>query len=731
MTDTAALDRLAELAGVEPDYWDIWGNHHQIGAPSKRRILAALGYPADSDSAIAASISRIEEDDWRRPLPPVLVLRADQPLLVPVVVAADAAARRISIVVSEENGTSHEVPFLPADSQPIDGRRIDDREMQRYQARLPFRLPLGYHSLRIADVDHALMRLIVVPDAAYLPPQLAAGRTSWGISTQLYSLQGSHDWGIGDFSDLGNLVDVAAGLHASVIGVNPLHALFPQEPERASPYSPSSRLFLNPLYIDVEAVPEYRDTTGAALPAAEVPAGLQPAANVDYTRVTEVKRAILEQIYRRFRAAGSSDRAAAFRRFCDEQGGALQRFALFEALTERFDAVPWQEWPPAFRHPDSPEVDAFGHEHADRIEFHKFLQWLADGQLAEAQMRAHAHGLEIGLYRDLAVGCAIDSADAWTDQQVIVQQAKVGCPPDPFNMLGQDWGVPPLHPHRLRQAAYEPFIAILRANMQHAGALRIDHVMGLMHLFWIPATGVPAEGAYVRYPFDDLLGVLALESQRNRCLVVGEDLGTVPEGFRERMARINVLSYRVLYFEKDGDRFKRPAEYPALALACVTTHDLATLQGFWHGSDIDLRQRLGLYPSADAEANERAARWRDRVLLLQALAAEGLLPPGVHPDDPGATAMTPALAASLHAYLAHSPAAILLTQIDDLTAEIEQINVPGTVDERPNWRRRLGVTVDAVPAAPVARALAASLATLRDPGRPAEQDTLAARSLGE
>jgi 4-alpha-glucanotransferase len=317
--------------------------------------------------------------------------------------------------------------------------------------------------------------------------------------------------------------------------------------------------------------------------------------------------------------------------------------------------------------------------------------------------------MAVGLYVDLAVGAAREGADAWGNPEVIVQQAKVGCPPDPFNMLGQDWAIPPLHPHLLRERAYQPFIAMLRANMRHAGALRIDHVMGLMHLFWIPADGTPAHGAYVQYPFEDLLALVALESQRAQCLVVGEDLGTVPDGFRERMAEANILSYRVLYFERAGDRYKRPGEYPALALACVSTHDLATLWGYWQGADIHLKQSLDQYPSAKAVEVEKGARVHDRYLLLKALAAEGLLPAGRDPDNVDGLPMDSRLAAALHTYLARSPAQILLVQIDDLMEEEEQINLPGTDTERPNWRRKLSKPVDVLPGMATTRTLEPAL----------------------
>lgn len=731
MNAPAALDRLAELAGIEKEYWDIWANHHLIGPDAKRRILAALGFASHDDDALTRGINACDSEAWHAPLPPVVVLREGEPGVVPLTLAACAVPAKATVIVLEESGAYHEFPFHFADAAVVETRRIDGREVRRYHLALPFALPAGYHGLRLDTFDGGAARLIVAPPACYLPPGLAAGGKRWGVSAQLYALKRTGDGGIGDFTALAELIDVAHGLGAAMVGLNPLHALSLQHPEDASPYSPSSRLFLNPLYIDVTAIAEFaRCTAAKALfeSQRERLAALAAAPYVDYTGVAACKLAVLEALYADFAArkgAAAAARRQAFERFCTQHGDRLDRFALFEALSEHCAGAPWQHWPEPLRRPDSAEVGAFAAANAARIGFFKYLQWQADEQLAAAQARARAAGMSIGLYRDLAVGCARESGDAWGDQETIVQDAKIGCPPDPFNFLGQDWGVPPLHPQRLRQAAYEPFIAIIRANMRHAGALRIDHVMGLLHLFWIPADGKPAEGAYVAYPFEDLLAILALESHRNQCLVVGEDLGTVPMGFRERMAAANVLSYRVLYFEKDGDRFKRPGEYPAGALACVTTHDLATVDGFWQGADIDLKHRLQLYPSAEAEAGERAQRARDRRLLLDTLAGEGLLPADASDQ---AEPITPALAAALHRYLARSPASLLLVQVDDLSGEVEQINVPGTVDERPNWRRRLSLAVDQLAAAPVLRAMAPQLAERAEPpapvaGRPARRMT--------
>ena len=712
MSNGASLERLTELAGIETEYWDIWGNHHKLGDASQRSILAALGLPAGDGEQIAASTDRLLASTWRRWLPPVLVAYENEAAELPLTLPADRAEWPVVLRLTTEDGQDRELLFRPADAPVIERRGVEGKEVRRYHVPLGSDLPCGYHTAYAEARPEDAVRLIVAPRRCWLPPELDAGGRTWGISAQLYSLRRPGNWGIGDFTDLRELVDVAADLGATVIGLNPLHALFLTRPEEASPYSPSSRLFLNPLYIDVEAIEEFAACGEAqeALRAHESELrSCRSEGSVAYRRVKPVKLAVLEKVYGCFARSAPAARRADFEQFRAEHGEALRRHALFEALCEDHDGKPWQQWPEPLRRPGNPAVSEFGRRRAARVEFFEFLQWQADRQLAAAQARALERGLSVGIYRDLAVGADRSGADAWSDQEVIVQEAKVGCPPDPFNMLGQDWGIPPLHPLAMRAQQYAPFIAMLRANMRHAGGLRIDHVMGLMHLFWIPMDGTPADGAYVKYPFDELLAIVALESQRHRCLVVGEDLGTVPEGFREKMAAVKVLSYRVLYFEKDADRFRRPDEYPDLALACVTTHDLATLEGFWTSADIDLKQRLALYPSDDAERGERGARLHDRWLLMQALGGQGLLPNEIDPNNIDGYAMTPQLIAALHAYLARSKASILLVQIDDLMREREQINLPGTVFERPNWRRRLSMGVDELATAPVVQALRPAL----------------------
>jgi len=709
------LDRLADLAGIESEYWDIWGAHHPISEYSKRAILRLLGFPAANDLEIANSLQKLEDEHWQRTMPPVLVVRRDEPIVLPLVIGDIHLGQSLTVTVEEEDGKKHRISVVPASGSATEEYWLGDSRRLKIEVTVPERLPLGYHRVRCDAASAETTRLIVAPFKAYLPPPLENGDKLWGISTQLYALKREASWGIGDFQDLNELVATAGTLGASVVGINPLHTLFSREPERASPYQPSSRLFINPLYIDVTAIPEFEASAAARRKADDMAAALaecRAGDSVSYAKVTNLKWSALETAYAEFRSrhlATNDLRAAEFQAFCKRDAEQLRRFALFEALSEKFRPRPWQEWPEAYRDPGSDAVAAFEREQAARIDFYRYLQWIADVQLNAVAQKPSDLRMVIGLYRDLAIGSAYDGSDTWSNQDVFAVDASTGCPPDPFNMLGQDWEIPPLNPHALRRSAYDLFISVIRANMRHAGALRIDHVMGLLHLFWVPKGDTPAHGAYVKYPFDDLMAIVALESHRNSCLVIGEDLGTVPEGFRERMAEANILSYRVLYFEKEGDRFKSPAEYPRLALACVTTHDLATLQGFWEDLDIDLKHRLSLYPSPDADTDERQGRQHDRYLLLRALEGEGLLPNNRDPEDADAIGMDAALNVAIHRYVAQSPASIVLVQIDDLMSENDQINLPGTVDERPNWRRRLSQPTQDLAEMPMVKALREAL----------------------
>ena len=709
MSTPSALDELAARAGIELYYHDIWGGRHALSHDTKRILLEAMGLSATGEEAAAQSLAAVTERPWRRALEPVTVLREGSTDWAASIVCDAERNGSLAWCVVAEDGTRQEgtlsLGALPvAQAQSMDGRRLERRRLA-----LPGSLPLGYHRLEVAGdavpggSDIAL--LIVAPRQAYWPDALQRPPGIWGANLQLYGLQGRESWGIGDFGDLAGFAAGAGTAGVSALGLNPLHALFPGNPAHASPYSPSSRSFLNPLYIDIEAVPDFAECAEAreqlhSAAFRESLAALRDAPLVDYVAVAAAKGPMLERLYSAFRTnhrERGTARADAFRRFQHEGGVALESYATFEVLAEHFREggtghSPWRRWPAPYRDPNAPETTAFARDHAERVTFHQYLQWEADRQLGSAASACRQSGMSIGLYRDLALGIDTDGAEAWAEQTLIAEGISTGAPPDPFNLKGQSWGLPPFSPQALRDAAYRPFIECLRANMRHAGALRIDHVMGFARLFWIPAGASPAEGGYVRYPLDDMLAITALESQRARCIVVGEDLGTVPEGLRERLSAARILSMRLLYFERqDNGGFRAAESCPERAHVAIGTHDLPTFPGYWREHDIALRAALQLLPAPDGEAILRDDRARTRSALVSHLRGLGLLSPAKNPADDRGVDMA-ALVDAAYRFLATTPSRLLMVQLEDVLGVIEQVNLPGTVDEHPNWRRKLPMT---------------------------------------
>jgi 4-alpha-glucanotransferase len=516
------------------------------------------------------------------------------------------------------------------------------------------------------DVNGERTTLIAVPPHAYVPQAVDARRV-WGVAAQVYSLRSARNWGIGDFGDLARFTEVVRDAGGACVALNPLHALHLTNPRSASPYSPLSRLFLNAVYIDV---PFASRALGGAIADEDADehtlSALRAAELVDYEAVTLLKLRALRRLYNGVNR--QSEPYARFRRFVERGGKRLRDVALYQALMEFFKAqnphvYGWMQWPQEYQDVESAAVQSHAAQHARHVEFYAFLQWLADEQLAQA---ANACAMPIGLYRDLAVGVDPGSADVWIDRDAFMLGIAVGAPPDQMNEHGQNWGLAPLNPRVLRARAYAPFIDLLRANMRHAGALRIDHVMGLMRLFCIPAGMPSADGTYLHYPFEEMLGVLALESVRNRCMIIGEDLGTVPEGFRERMGRERVFSSRVLYFENDPQRF------PGDAVASTGTHDLPPLRRYWE--------------------------------------KDGTLSEDAHDD------VVLPLVTDTYRRLGNSPARLVLAQIEDMLLQREQINTPGTFDEVPNWQRKIAVDVEELPGDRRFQAVAGALRETRPQG---------------
>jgi 4-alpha-glucanotransferase len=576
--------------GIDEKYRDDSGRWHDVSEKTKSRFMSAMGANTHAP-----------------PNPALLVVR---------------------------QGTERAIP----ESSSV---RLEDGTMLRVQNKLPHDTPPGYHS--IVDADGRESRLIVAPSRCFLPSDLH----TWGWALQLYSLRSRSSWGMGDLEDLRRISEWAAGLGAGVMMINPLCATAPVHPQQPSPYFPSSRLYLNPLYLRIENISGARECLSDFGKYVEDGRALNERPLIERDAIYRLKMRALENIWSK-----SRDRVS-FQDYERQQGLHLELFAAFCILAEQHGAN-WRAWPAEYRRPDGPAIAALHEQYADRLRFHKWLQFLLDGQFKAAASAGN-------IMQDLPVGVAPDGADAWMWQDVFAEGVSVGAPPDLFNAHGQDWGLPPFVPHKLRAAGYEPFIQTLRAALRYARGLRIDHVMGLFRLFWIPVGEPSAHGTYVRYHADELLAILALESSRSKTFVVGEDLGTVDEGVREKLAQFCVLSYKLLWFEEN-----HPEQYPKMALAAVSTHDLPTIAGIWSGSDFEEQNTLGLRPKKENSDKIRA-------YLRRAASV----------DDGAAISE---VIVKTHQALARSPAAITLASLEDGLAADTRPNLPGASgDLRPNW----------------------------------------------
>lgn len=700
-----SLETLAQLYGIGSSYQDFRGQPRQVSRESRAAILAAMGLQVDDERALETAAHAFETVRWMRMLPPTVVTTAGAPAIVPVSIPTDLNARKISWSITLEGDEVRQGATAIAALDIAERGDVDGRNFIRCNLTLPQDLPLGYHRIEVT-LDSGLngaTRLIVAPDRCYESHVIAAGTRVWGIAVQLYSLRSATNWGVGDFRDLRDLIVAAAPLGCGLIGLNPLHALMPANPAHISPYSPSSRQFLNVLYIAVADVPEFPECAPAQQHVAATAfqsmlRKLRATTNVDYPRVAAAKSEVLRILFEHFRTAHleqGTARAAAFRSYVEERGEPLLLHAIFDALDTHLRLQGpqywgWPSWPDEYRDPVSPAVNRFARERTPDVEYFLYLQWLAEEQLGAAQQLARDSGMSIGLYGDVAVGANPGGSETWANRHLYLQGASVGAPPDALALKGQDWGIPPQDPAELRQQEYQPFIVMIRNNMRATAALRLDHVMTLFRLWWVPRGLSSAQGAYVHYPLADLIAILALESVRHRCLVIGEDLGTVPEQVRSAMEHYELYHYKVLLFEKEHDgRFKPPSQYVANALATVTTHDLPTLRGWWERHDIALRDRLNLYPSKAVSDEVHKVRAQELPAMLDALTEQGLwhwqrtepLPP-----------YSPALARAIQAYLGLSTANVVMIQIEDLIGMSDPVNVPGTDQEHANWQRK--VTLD-------------------------------------
>jgi 4-alpha-glucanotransferase len=692
-----ALRRVAVALGVQDVYWDIWGREHRPGGEVQRAVLTSMGVDAGTVEAI---------DGWfrgwlareRLALVPKCVVSSTESAWLPLGIAAGADGPATVTVVLEGGGRM-EASALVGELETIETVVVDGVEGRRLRLPLPAGLPYGYHRASVVtDAGTGTCELIHCPDRAYRPATLSDGRRMAGIAISLYGLRSERNWGCGDFSDLERFSKWAAEkAGASFVALNPLHALANRAPYNTSPYLPASTYYRNYIYLDIEAVPEYRESVlaGRLRPKAEGRiVGLRAAELVDYEGVARLKRVFLQVLYRQF-LRGGAGRRGEFDRFRRAEGKLLERFAVYCALDEYLhrrnkNVWIWPEWPAEYQDPDSEAVAEFARREWLRVEFWQYVYWLVDQQVAAAQARAIEAGMAIGLYHDLALATDRCGSDLWAYRPFYANGCRVGAPPDDFSPKGQDWSFPPPALEKHRETGYRLFAAAIRNNSRHGGALRIDHVMRFFRLYWIPEGKDATEGTYVREPWRDLLRIVALESHRNQVLVIGEDLGTVEDYVRAGLAEFGVLSYRLLYFEKTGDgKFKRPDAYHEEAVVSSTTHDLPTLAGYWVGRDIESRKNAGLLPDEASYREQMRARLEDKHRLIEVLDGLKLLPGGYPRDAAKSVELTGELHNAVIGFLATARSRLFVLNQEDLTKETEQQNLPGSTWEYPNWRRKM------------------------------------------
>lgn len=673
------LARLAESAGIALRWHDFRGQAHDVAPDILRRLLAALDLPCESQAQLVESQAHLAAMRAPRGLPPLVTAVAGQPLPIDGHVAPAGTAYSVLL----ERG----------------GRRDGRLEEHDGRVQLPGIDTPGYHQLQLGD---ARTTLAVAPSACIGTRDLCGdgpGRP-WGLAAQLYGLSMPGDGGIGTYGALGHLATRLARDGAAALAVSPVHALFSAEPSHCSPYSPSSRLLLNALHIDPrEAFGDAAASAREALGLGAAVAQLEADTLVDWKQAGTARLAILRRLFDEHLAQAPALEAE-FERHRREAGGALEDHARFEALHAHFLAHgtwSWRAWPQEFRDPRDPAVGRFAGEHADTVRYHAFLQWLAARGLGRAQRDARQAGMPIGLIADLAIGSDPHGSHVWSRQRETLVGVSIGAPPDPLAMRGQVWGLATLSPTAMRESGYSAFIELLRASMAHAGGVRIDHVMGLMRLWLVPEGASPMDGAYLAYPWQDLLRLIALESWRHRCLVVGEDLGTVPEGFRDTLAAHGVLGMSVLWFERDQHGFVPASAWRRDSIAMTTTHDLPTAAGWWLGRDIEVRGELGLVDSDDDLRRQHAEREADRDAIWQRLHRPNGDEGGGHdqpvPPRPGNGSTDQFLEAAI-GHVGRTPAALAVVPLEDVLGLTDTPNVPGTSDEHPNWRRRLPADLD-------------------------------------
>jgi 4-alpha-glucanotransferase len=723
-----ALDRLALHYGIEPEYWDIFGKQHITTPEMKVSVLQAMGVDGTRRDVLDRMLEQSLWEEWSRLLPPSLVLSlGDGPKYVPITVPVAADTHSVDVEIQWETASAYQHRQSLEELEEIGRATLRGQEFVRRALPLREDAPLGYHKIGVVVESgqgpelKGETSLILCPQRAYVPPALEEGGKLGGLMFHLPGVRSERNWGCGDFTDLKALIDWAAhDVGAGFLALNPLHALANRAPYNTSPYLPVSIFYRNSIYLDVERIEDFarcrRAQTSIASPQVqEEIRALREAEFVQYERVHALKLRLLKLLFVQFLRnewRNNTPRANQFRTYLGREGELLRRFALFCALDEHFhkrdeNVWIWPEWPREYHDPESEACREFETKHGRRILFYQYVQWQLDLQLTETQEYALKQGMPLGLYHDLALATDRYGADFWGHRRFFVEGSRVGAPPDEFAPQGQDWSFPPPHTLHHHRTGYELFRESIRKNIDSGGALRIDHVMRFFHLFWIPEGQPPAAGTYVRDRHEDLIRILALESVRHCAMVVGEDLGTVAPLVREVLEEFGVLSYRLLFFEKDKDNLFLPSSaYPKQALVSLSTHDLPTLAGFWTGRDIEARLRAGVLDQAAAESAYEG-RVQDKHALLDLFFREHLLPDW-HPREASEIPeLTPELHNAAVGFLSRTPALLMVLNHEDLTKEPDQQNLPGTTHQYPNWSRKTAYTVEQLRSHGMPRACAA------------------------
>lgn len=656
-----------------------------------RFFVESFGYGAKDDKDVQKSLDRLEKRRWQRALEAIYVVNTDNKVL-DIVLTEDEAKGKINVTYAKE-GKADFKP-LTATFQEVEKKIEGITPYVHLTVNLEDDLEPNYYDLKVKTGKGEYKTLLAVAPRKCYALDMKGKEKLFGFALQLYSLKSRRNWGVGDFTDLENMVNLLADSGGDVVGLNPLNVLRHDCPEDASPYNSVSRLFLNPIYIDVEKVPYYEegDKDGSAIWYAK------EKENIDYTSIYNAKIKALKNIYTRMINDKKSAYAKEFEAFKSADTGELNRLAVFQAIAEEralkggFSQKKEQELSSAI----SSGVEKFADEHKETIDFFKFLQFEADRQLRQVSDKIKEHNLVVGLYRDLPVGVSKNSAEVWGDKYLYIQGSGAGAPPDNFFPMGQKWLLGAFNPMELKERCYKPFIRILRANMRHAGAVRIDHVMGLSRLYVIPDKS--NEGTYIRYNENDMLNILALESHLNKCVVVGECIGNVAGGFKEMLLSRNIYSLGVLWVERKDENgtLKLPHEYDRKYFASVGTHDMSPLKAWWYGTEIGIMKNLGFYTDEDAQ---REYRWREheRRILLQTLDSEGVWPSDRwrHSDYLYGDGYPEGIEEAVHAYMAKTNSEVFMLQPEDIFQSMKVQNLPGTdIDKYPNWRSRLPIDIE-------------------------------------